>query len=161
VFRDPARTIPAAPLGIVSPIDGRVVDLREGHDELLDRAAVVVRIQQSWGAILTWRYPIEGRIMKIWWNDRPKNPESRNKPFYSVHIRTDEKDDVLTSFGRTAWGINSFDCQPGDRVAQGGRAGYAGIRRWVEVSLPAQSRIDIELGASVKGGADVIATLVH
>lgn len=140
-----------------------MVDLREQHDELLDRAALVVGIQQSWGAVLTCRYPTEGKIVKTWWGDQLKRPERlrERNPVYAVHIRTDEKDDVLMTFGTAGLGVYKFSYQPGDRVAQGGRAGYTGFRRWVEVYLPAQSRIDIELGKSVRGGEDIIATLVH
>ena len=37
VFRDPRRTVPAAPLGVVSPVDGRVVEA--GLAELTSRVS--------------------------------------------------------------------------------------------------------------------------
>ena len=41
LFRDPPRTIPADPLGVVCPADGRVVAVEDTRDPYLDRLPMV------------------------------------------------------------------------------------------------------------------------
>ena len=44
LFRDPFRKVPASPLAIVCPVDGRIVSVNKVHDGYLDREAVCVTI---------------------------------------------------------------------------------------------------------------------
>ena len=45
--RDPHREFESHPLGIVSPVDGWVEEIRVDHDPYLDREAVVAKIRQG------------------------------------------------------------------------------------------------------------------
>ena len=44
-FRDPERTIPAEPLGVVSPVDGVVTLVEEADDPALNRRALRIRLR--------------------------------------------------------------------------------------------------------------------
>lgn len=159
VFRNPLRHVPASPLGVVGPIDGVVDNVRRGEDKFLQRPSTVIRIQQRLLSALVCRYPVEGKIIKSWYPST-SYPEG-HKVALAVQIRTDEDDNVVTAFGAARFGLLSFHCQPGRRVAQGRQGGYTGFGRWVDIYLPTTSTINIQSGKALKAGEDIIATLVH
>jgi len=49
--------------------------------------------------------------------------------------------------------------QPGERIARGERYGFIRFGSRVDVYLPPEARLEVSLGDSVKGAADVIARL--
>jgi len=66
LFRDPARKIPAAPLGIVSPVDGKVVAVEKVHDAYLDRQALLVSIKMGFTSVYSAHNPMEGKLLQQW-----------------------------------------------------------------------------------------------
>lgn len=160
--RDPVRAVPSQPLGIVSPVDGRVVSVGAGHDPFLERDALLVRVRQGALAPAILCSPTEGQVERMW--SGPGLVERQAGGRLAVHIRTDEGDDVVFVVGRTATGLPGplrWSVQPGERVGQGQRRGLAGWGRWVHVYLPAGSAPAVESGARVDAGADLVCQLVH
>lgn len=158
LFRDPARPIPANPLGIVCPIDGKVLAVEERHDERLDREALYIRLDMvPWG-VFAIRTPSEGKIMEQWFPPRSFGGKGQ----YSEWIRTDEGDDVVIAFNNTLF-VNYRSClqQIGERTGQGHRCGYVPLGTEVELWLPVSSRPLVKVGDQVKSGIDVVANLVH
>ena len=47
LYRDPNRQIPSSPLGIVSPVDGRVDSVQELYDTYLDRESIQAHAVQA------------------------------------------------------------------------------------------------------------------
>ncbi len=166
-FRDPPRTIPAAPLAIVCPADGRIIAVGDAHDPYLERPAKRVSVFMNIFNAHSNRSPTEGKVMERWYQsgrflkatlDKASELNERN----ALWIQTDEGDDVVVVqvAGLLARRI-LCDKQPGERVAQGERYGFIRFGSRVDVYMPSNSQIRVSLGDKVKAGSDIIALLIH
>lgn len=148
-FRDPERTIPAEPLGVVSPVDGRVELVEEADDPALNRRALRIRLRVSFFGAYSARAPVEGKVLDL------AGPRG-------MRLQTDEGDDVILfintapSFARPR-SILGY----GARVGQGQRCGWLRLARVAEVYLPANARVLVEPGRRVLAGSDLLAELIH
>lgn len=154
IFRDPRRAVPAAPLGVVSPVDGRVVDVELTDKGILDREARVIRIQIDSLGTYTARAPVEGKIMDLRSVAGDRVVDYRTNALW---IQTDEGDDVLLRFHGYRFGLapQSF-IRFGERVGQGQRCAYLRLTRFAEIQLPIDSKILVEPGQRVTAGTDLI-----
>ncbi len=159
--RDPERNVPSHPLGIVSPVDGRVDAVERLEDPFLRRDALAVVVQQGWIAPAILCSPAEGRIVQIWAG--PEIPGHVDGERLAIHLRTDEGDDVVFSVSRPPLfrGPLRWSVQPGERVGQGQRRGLAGWGRRITLYLPPESTSTVQSGASVEAGAALLCQLVH
>jgi len=159
--RDPKREFESHPLGIVSPVDGRVEEIEVGRDPYLDREAVVARIRQGLFSPTVVRSPAEGRVENIWGG--PEMPGRDVGHRLAIHLHTDEGDDIVFAFGRSQFipGPLDWRVQPGERVGQGQRRGLAGWGREIVIYLPADSTAALQSGTQVKAGTRVVCELVH
>ncbi len=159
VFRDPRRHIPAAPLGVVSPVDGRVatVDLVDKGVLQGEAHRVVIRIN-SFGTY-TARCPVEGKILDL---KALAADTVVDYPTNALWVQTDEGDDVVLQFHGYRFGLapRSF-IRFGERLGQGQRCAYLRLTRFAEVHLPIDSKILVEPGQVVAAGADLIAKVTH
>jgi len=157
-FRDPGRPVPPAPLAVICPADGKIVSVRKIHDNYLDRTAIMISVRMNALGIYSARSPIEGKVIKQWFLPRDADNDVR----YVQWIQTDEKDDVVLCMSGNVLALRPH-CyvQSGERIGQGHRCGYIPFGARIDVLVPENSRIDIESGASVLAGTQVIATLVH
>lgn len=155
VFRDPHRQIPAVPLGVVSPVDGRVVAIDNAETSVLRGHRIVLRIN-SFGTY-TARSPVEGKVMDL--NSVP--PElSADYPKNALWVQTDEGDDVVLKFAGYRFGLPPRSLMRfGERLGQGTRCAYLRLTRRAEVHLPADSKILVTPGQTVVAGQDVLAKL--
>lgn len=159
--RDPVRSVPSHPLGIVSPVDGRVTRIDETRDPFLDRDVLAMRIEQGLFMPAILCSPTEGRVEQIWSGPAVAALEPGGR--LAVQLRTDEGDEVVFVVGRAAGipGPLRWSVQPGERVGQGQRRGLAGWGRPVTVYLPGGSTPAVQSGAAVQAGADLVCRLVH
>lgn len=154
VFRDPYRKVPAAPLGIVAPLDGVVSEVEPCTDTWLERQALRVTIQVPLSGPYMIRSPTEGKVMRYWVNGE------RNT--FGQWIQTDEQDDVLLLIQpRFVVGTLRFKVAAGERIGQGASCGLSHFASLVELYLPANSVINVKKGDKVSAGEDILATLVH
>ena len=176
LFRDPDRSIPPVPLGVVSPVDGRVVAVGAVSDPFLGRDAVkmVIRMQALGPWIL--RSAMEGRVMQQWYLPGGLEPQlvagmdketlDREAPARQAHfamwVQSDELDDVVIVI-RGIFIPQRLRCsvQVGERIGQGQRCGLLLIGATADVYLPANCRIDVIQDGTVRAGSDIIATLIH
>jgi phosphatidylserine decarboxylase len=159
VFRDPERQVPAAPLGVVSPTDGVVVEVGVTDKGILDRELhrIVIRIDSL--GTYTARCPIEGKIMDL----QSESPDGLGSNGGSgLWVRSDEGDDVVLQFRGYRFGLAPLAfLRYGERVGQGQRCAYLRLTRLADVQLPIASRILVSTGQRVKAGADILAKLPH
>ncbi len=154
LFRDPDRSIPPAPLGVVSPVDGKVIAVRQGHDPYLQREALVVDLHMNRTGVYSARSPVEGKIMEIW--------VVRGEGRSALWVRTDEDDDVVLAIR-----VRGHPLRPrcyvhiGERIGQGQRCGIVGFGGEISVFLPANSRLLVSAGNRLRAGSDLLARLVH
>lgn len=157
VFRDPIRVIPAVPLGVVSPVDGRVVEITAGSDGPFEGEAHCIRITASVFGAYTARSPVEGKVMELHRLD-----DSHVVHAGGLWLRTDEGVDVVLQFRGNRFGLvpRAF-LQYGERVGQGERCAWLRLTRIAEVWLPADGRVLVELGDRVMAGSSILARLPH
>lgn len=157
VFRDPRREVPSAPLGVVSPADGRVESVELADKGVLQGEANVVRIRIDVLGTYTARCPVEGKIMDIGTAAAQAVVDYRTNALW---VRTDEGDDVVLQFGGYRLGLAPLSFSRfGERLGQGQRCAYLRLARYAEVHLPIDSKVLAEPGQRIEAGTDLIAKL--
>lgn len=155
-FRDAPRNVPAEPLSVISPVDGVVIHRREGYDPYLDREAVKLVVRLDWFGAYLLRSPVEGCVLEL------PGEAVNEQGGVASWIRTDECDDLVMAIRRgTLFGQQPCRNGYGERVGQGRCCGYRRLARRAELYLPVNSRVEVELGDRVRGGASLLAKLVH
>ena len=157
IFRDPRRQIPAMPLGVVSPVDGRVTAV-----DLVDRGVVQGEAHRIFISIdmlgtYTARCPVEGVIRDLNTLAAEKVVDYRTNALW---VQTDEGDDVILQFHGYRFGLApSAFVRYGERIGQGQRCAYLRLTRVAEVHLPIAARVLVEPGQRLTAGLDVIGRL--
>ena len=159
LFRDPRRSVPSAPLGVVSPAAGQVIGIDLVDRGVLQGEAHQVLIRIDAFGTYTARAPIEGKVLDL------RSFEGNGVADYATNalwIQTDEGDDVVLQFRGYRLGLapRSF-IRYGERVGQGQRCAYLRLTRYAEIHLPIESKILVELGQVVRGGSDLIGKVPH
>ena len=159
LFRDPRRSVPSAPLGVVSPVDGTVITVDKVTTGVLQGEAHRIRLHIDSFGTYTARSPVEGKIMDL------RTVAAEKEIDYETHalwVQTDEGDDVVLQFfgyrlGLAPKAIVKF----GERVGQGRRCAFLRLARSAEVHLPVSSTVLVGPGDVVVAGSDVIGKLLH
>jgi phosphatidylserine decarboxylase len=149
-FHESPRQSPARPLGVLAPVDGIVTLRRECHDPYLGREAIRIRIRLAWFSNYCLRAPLEGEVIAV------------NAPRTVSAICTDEGETVLMVSTR-GWllGSKPIWADYGERVGQGRRCGARRLMREIELLLPANSRVEVAEGQTVRCGETNLATLLR
>ena len=159
IFRDPRRRIPAVPLGVVSPVDGRVVAVDLVDKDVLQGEAhrIVIRINSL--GTYTARCPVEGKVLDLKSVGSERGMEYRTN---ALCVQTDEGDEVVLQFRGYRFGFapKSF-VRFGERVGQGSRCAYLRLARFAEVYVSIDSKILVEEGQKVTAGRDLLGKLPH
>jgi phosphatidylserine decarboxylase len=157
IFRDPRRQGPAIPLGVVSPVDGRVTAV-----DLVDRGVLQGEAHRIFISIdvlgtYTARCPVEGVIKDLNTLAADTVVDYRTNALW---VQTDEGDDVVLQFHgyRLGFAPSAF-VRYGERIGQGQRCAYLRLTRIAEVHLPISARVLVEPGQRVTAGLDVIGKL--
>ena len=159
VFRDPRRAIPAAPLGVVSPVDGRVVEVGLADKGVFQGEAHRIRIRIDALGTYSARSPVEGKIMDMRSVDRERVADYATNALW---LQTDEGDDVILQFDGYRLGLapRSF-VRFGERVGQGQRCAYLRLVRYAEIHLPIKSKVLVQPGQLLVAGSDLIGKVPH
>lgn len=159
VFRDPPRPVPAVPLGVVSPVDGEVLEVGATDRAVVGGEAQIILLRVDLFGTYTARCPIEGKVMDL--ATDAANGE-RRAASGGLWVRTDEDDDVVLFFRAHRFGLapKAF-VRYGERVGQGQRCAFLRLTRIAEVQVPVVARLKVEAGQRVAAGADVLAKLPH
>lgn len=159
LIRNPIIQIPAKPLAVVSPANGRLVSVEKTHDQRLSRDAVRIQIGTGILDVHTLRSPVEGKIMNEWSSDCDIPGFNRR---YSYWFQTDEGDDVVISLllGKRS-PFTRMLIRSGERIGQGEYSGYMYFSGMVEIFMPANARIEASAGDTVHAGVDILGVFVH
>jgi len=159
IFRDPLRVVPASPLGVISPVDGRVIAVDLADKGVLHGEAHRVQIRIDSFGTYTARAPIEGKIKDLASVNGDQVVDYRTNALW---IQTDEGDDVVLQFHGHPFGLapRSF-IRFGERVGQGQRCAYLRLTRIAELHLPIESKILVKPGQRVVAGTDLIGKVPH
>jgi phosphatidylserine decarboxylase len=167
-FRDPERAIPQEPGLVVSPADGKIVDItRLEYDGYLDGPAVRIGIFLSIFNVHVNRAPLAARVTALRYFPgqfisalRPESAtenesmwiglEEEKPPYRRLAVRQ-----IAGQFARRI----VCDLRPGESITRGHKFGMIKLGSRTEVYLPATDDLEIvaQMGQKVRGGADVLA----
>ncbi len=66
-FRDPPREVPDDPRAVVSPADGRIVEISKSRDPWLERDALKVSVFMNVFNVHSNRSPVDGTVKERWY----------------------------------------------------------------------------------------------
>jgi len=161
-FRDPERQIPADPRAIVSPADGKVVEVRAAREEkFLGGEAKMVGIFLNVFDVHVNRAPIGGEV-KFSEHVPGKflNALRAESALQNEHQILGLQDgEFRVTVRLIAGAIARRICmwtQPGARVGRGERIGMIRYGSRAEIYLPASCEIAVKPGDRVKGGSSIL-----
>ncbi len=163
-FRNPKRTLPSDPKGIVSPADGKVVVKEQVfEDEFLHEKSIQVSIFMSpWDVHLN-KVPISGKLSyyryhpgKYWAAYQPKSSELNERNSIGIENTHLGKFLFRQIAGVVARRIKFYH-QKGDYLEKGDELGFIKFGSRMDLFIPLDFSIKVELGDQVYGGETLIA----
>jgi phosphatidylserine decarboxylase len=164
-FRDPARPVPGDQRTVVAPADGRIVAVEKTEDPYLKRTATKLSVFMNVFNVHSNRAPVDGEVRDAWYDagafmnaalDKASVKNERN----ALWLRADAGPDVVCVqvAGLIARRILCY-AKPGDRLKRGERFGFIRFGSRVDLYLPLEARVRVELGQKVSAGATIMAEL--
>ena len=159
-FRDPERAAPADPAAVVSPADGRVMEIVD--EPLGTRPGRRISIFLSIFDVHVNRAPLAGRISKVEY--RPgrflaamRSRASAENEQNVIHLGTARGEIVFKQIA--GWIARRVLCwkSEGDIVAAGERVGMIRFGSRVDIWLPPEAEILVQPGQHVAGGSSILA----
>ncbi len=162
-FRDPPREVPANPLAVLAPADGRVVAVEQIRDPYLERDAHKVSIFMNVFNVHSNRSPVDGTVHNVWYHpgrfinaelDKASAENERN----AMWIKAVNGEDVVCVqvAGLIARRILCY-AGKGDRLARGQRYGFIRFGSRVDLYLPLSAKVRASLGDRVHATSSVVA----
>lgn len=166
LYRVPRRRAPAVPLGLLSPVDGRVARIEPYQDTWLDRPALRISIEVSPPGITVFFSAAEGKVQHVWNNYGPfgeaqlKRSLRASPDCYVVQVQSDEGDDVVMAVS-SRWPLSRcrFHRSPGERIGQGARFGFVYFASSFELLAPADAMPRVDVGDRVQAISSMLAEL--
>jgi phosphatidylserine decarboxylase len=170
-FRDPERDVPVDQNVMVSPADGTVSDISElPHDELLDGPAVRVGIFLSVFNVHINRSPCDGVVLDAYYKKGKFINAMRHE------LASDENESNTVVLGEPTSGKPIavvkqivgliarriiFSADKGQMLRRGERIGMIKFGSRTELTVPKwlEPQVQVKVGQTVRGAADVIFTL--
>jgi phosphatidylserine decarboxylase len=165
-FRNPKRKIDYNDKHVVSPVDGKVVVIEEVFEkEYFKDKRIQVSVFMSPLNVHVTRFPISGNVLfskyhpgkyLVAWH--PKASEENERTTVVVENQTYGKILYRQIAGALARRIVNY-AKVKDEVQQGKDSGFIKFGSRVDLFLPLDSTIKVELNQKVRGGESVIAKI--
>lgn len=158
-MRDPRREITNSPLGVVSPVDGKIIEVIPTSETRLEREALKIVIRVFHSGTYSVYSPIEGTLKDV---SQAQTGANRLLKFGGLWVRSDEQDDVVVVLNclKFLWQPRSY-VRYGERIGQGRRCALVRMAHRAELYLPLNSRVLVKPGDRVKAGSRAVAELVR
>ena len=164
-FRDPARSVPEEPRAVVSPADGRIVEVSKARDPWLQRDALKVSVFMNVFNVHSNRSPVDGVVKERWYFpgafvnaalDKASLENERN----ALWLRTQDGQDVtcVQVAGLIARRILCY-VGSGAELQRGQRFGFIRFGSRVDVYLPLDAEPKAAIGDKVYAAETVLAWL--
>ena len=163
-FRDPERSIPEDPNAIVSAGDGRVVEIVQEKDPLLDGVYTRVSVFLNVFNVHVNRVPIAGKIQATRYNPGKFLNAASHKASLD-----NEQSAILLNNGHVTILVKQIAgliarrivcwAEEGDEYQRGQRFGLIRFGSRVDIFLPGGTDIKVEIGDIVSGGSSIIGYL--
>ena len=163
-FRDPERSIPEDPNAIVSAGDGRVVEIVQEKDPLLDGVYTRVSVFLNVFNVHVNRVPIAGKIQATRYNPgKFLNAASHKASLDNEQIAILLNNGHVTILVKQIAGMvaRRIVCwaEEGDEYQRGQRFGLIRFGSRVDIFLPEGIDIKVAIGDIVNGGSSIIGYL--
>jgi phosphatidylserine decarboxylase len=164
-FRDPPRSIPGGPNIVLSPADGRVVDVEKTRDPYLERDALRISVFMNVFDAHSNRSPVDGRVEQQWENrgkffNASLAKASLENERNALWIKTPNGHDVtcVQVAGLIARRIFCY-VKRGDRLTRGARYGFIRFGSRLDVYVTPRALVKTSIGDKVYAAKSVIAEL--
>ena len=164
-FRDPERTGERGERLVISPADGKVVQIAEVNEPaFLKEKAIRISIFMNVFNVHVNRYPVSGVVRYVQYNpgkffNAAEDKASLENEQSSVGIETGSNHVLVRQIaGLIARRIVTYSTN-GQRVQQGDRMGIIRFGSRVDVFLPTTARPRVKVGDNTFAGVTVVAEL--
>ena len=163
-FRNPVRNTIINEKHIISPVDGKVVNIEKVYEkEYFKDERLQVSIFMSPFNVHVTRYPISGKVnfskyhpgeYLVAWH--PKSSEKNERT--TIVLENEVVGEILYRqiAGALARRIVNY-AEVGENVTQGKDAGFIKFGSRVDLFLPVDSILNIDINQHVRGGEDIIS----
>ncbi len=162
-FRDPQRTTPAGETLVISPADGKVIEIETvKEDEFMQGRVTKIAIFLSLFNVHVNYVPFSGKVDYIRYkrgkNYRANTPDAsdRNANIFTGLITPYGKLAFKQSTGMVARRLVTY-LRLGDEVKTGQKFGIIKFGSRMEVFLPPHSKVEVNVGDRVRAGESIIA----
>ncbi len=162
-FRDPPREVPSNSKAILSPADGRIVAVEKIKDPFLDREAIKISVFMNVFNVHSNRSPVDGEVRDKWYfpgkfinADLPK--ASLENERNALWIKADNGADV-TCVQVAGLIAKRIICHvaTGEHLNRGQRFGFIRFGSRVDVYLPLDIKVNVNIGDKVSATETVLA----
>lgn len=165
-FRNPDRTIPGDPKAVVSPADGKVIEIvKIDEKDFLNAEVVKISVFMSVFNVHVNRVPMAGKVVRAQYFpgkflvaslDKASTDNERNA--LVIENKGGAKILVVQIAGIVARRIVCY-AKEGDTLEKGVRFGLIRFGSRLDLYLPADSDIKVSAGEKVKGGETIMGVL--
>jgi phosphatidylserine decarboxylase len=178
-FRDPARQVPDDPRAVVSPADGRIVEVSRARDPWLERDALKVSVFMNVFNVHSNRSPVDGTVFNVHSNRSPVDGTVKERWYFPGAFLNAALDKASLQNERNALWLRTKDgrdvtcvqvagliarrilCYVGSgaELARGQRFGFIRFGSRVDVYLPLDAEVKAAIGDKVYAAETVLAWL--
>ncbi len=164
-FRDPPRIVPQKANAVLSPADGRIVAVENTQDPYLKRDAIKVSVFMNVFNVHSNRSPVDGRVYNEWYfpgkfinASLPK--ASLENERNALWIKTDNDLDI-TCVQIAGLIAKRIVCHTkiGEHLVRGQRFGFIRFGSRVDVYLPLNTEVKVNIGDKVHATLTILAEL--
>ncbi|QJP34448.1 phosphatidylserine decarboxylase family protein [Nonlabens sp. Ci31] len=164
-FRNPKRNVTLSDSTVISPVDGKVVVIEKVIDkEYFKGERLMISVFMSPINVHVTRYPISGKVAYskyhpgkylVAWH--PKASEENERTTVVINHKNKIQVMYRQIAGALAKRIVNY-AEENQTIIQGNDSGFIKFGSRVDVYLPVDTLITVELNQKVKGGETVLAT---
>jgi phosphatidylserine decarboxylase len=164
-FRDPPRVVPKKANAVLSPADGRIVAVENTQDPYLKRDAIKVSVFMNVFNVHSNRSPVDGKVYNEWYfpgkfinASLPK--ASLENERNALWIKTDNDLDI-TCVQIAGLIAKRIVCHTkiGEHLVRGQRFGFIRFGSRVDVYLPLNTEVKVNIGDKVHATLTILAEL--
>jgi phosphatidylserine decarboxylase len=158
-FRDPERCLPHIPEAIVTPADGRVMEVlaEDGHRHRVSIFLSILDVHVN-------RVPYGGTVSKVLYTPGQflaayRHEASLVNEANSVTIQSHNREFVVKQIAGVIARRIVCRVQPGDVLEKGQRYGLIRFGSRIDLILPQDAEVVVQVGDIVRGGETILAAL--
>jgi len=161
-FRDPPRPVPADPLAVLSPADGRIVKVEKVRDPYGERDALLISVFMNVFNVHSNRSSVDATVRTIQYFPG----QFVNAALDKASVENERNAMVLDAGGRTVTLVQVAGlvarrilcyAKPGEALARGQRYGFIRFGSRVDVYLPTDAVPNVAPGDKVSATSTILA----